>query len=144
MSVEGEYLPAPVQPKRARGPGGRPSDYNQKIADFIIMAIGLGHKVVDICRRVGINPATFYEWQREIPEFSERIKRARDDLDEQFELCVAAASLTDPRIALRVLARRKPDVWAEPKAGAATGEPVEVIIVVEGGMREANDPDQAP
>lgn len=54
--------------------------YSQKIADQICEKIAAGdHNILDICKQVGINKATFYKWRKDKRDFLDAIKEAEKD-----------------------------------------------------------------
>lgn len=59
--------------------------YSKEIVERICELKALGdHKVVDICKQVGINPDTYYEWKKSHPDFSEALKEADNQRLEAF------------------------------------------------------------
>lgn len=61
----------------------RPTKYNEKKVNRICSLIEKDtYTVSEICSLSGISEDTYYTWQKEKPEFSERIKEARDKYDE--------------------------------------------------------------
>jgi len=70
---------------------GRPSLYNQQLADKICELIAEGRSVVSVCSLPGMPcSASIYKWLSEQPYFSERYARARE-----VQLEVMAAELVD-------------------------------------------------
>ena len=60
-------------------PGGRPTDYNQEIAEEICVRISTGEPLVRICREDGMpHLASVYRWLSRFPEFSEMYAKAKD------------------------------------------------------------------
>lgn len=54
--------------------------YSKKIVDKICNLLKSdSYTISEVCRMVGINPDTYYDWQANKPDFSERIKKAQDD-----------------------------------------------------------------
>lgn len=56
---------------------GRKSTYNEKDAAEIVERIGKGETIADTCRDLQLGRTTVYDWQKEHPEFAERIAHAR-------------------------------------------------------------------
>jgi hypothetical protein len=85
-----ELLPAvveqPKQEERAKHPGGRPSDYNQEIADKICERIACGESARSICRDDEM-PAlsTLFRWLSRNKEFSEQYARAKEEQADALE-----------------------------------------------------------
>lgn len=66
-------------------PAGRPNKYSKKIAEKICALIETDtYTVAEICRMVKIGRSTYFDWIREIPEFSDAIKKAHDNRMEFF------------------------------------------------------------
>lgn len=51
--------------------------YNQKLAAAIVELVENDMPVTEICKIVGINRKTFYEWKNSKPEFAQAIEDAR-------------------------------------------------------------------
>jgi hypothetical protein len=68
---------------------GRASKYRKSIVDRICELIRSDtYTIREICVDVNINIDTYYEWKKKYTEFSDAIKKAKDDRDLKF---VAAA-----------------------------------------------------
>ena len=52
--------------------------YKKPLIDNFIHAIEIGHGRVKACEIVGIHYDTFRDWEKNKPEFSERLKKAED------------------------------------------------------------------
>lgn len=54
--------------------------YSKKMVDNICYLLKSdSYTIAEVCRMVGINPDTYYDWQANKPDFSERIKKAQDE-----------------------------------------------------------------
>lgn len=54
--------------------------YSKKMVDNICHLLKSdSYTIAEVCRMVGINPDTYYDWQANKPDFSERIKKAQDE-----------------------------------------------------------------
>lgn len=54
--------------------------YNKEIVEEITDLIKSdSYTVTEICKRVGIADCTYFEWQKEKPDFSEKIKKAKKE-----------------------------------------------------------------
>lgn len=61
----------------------RPTKYNKKIVSGICSLIKKdSYTIAELCSLSGINIDTFYTWQKNKPEFSDAIKKAREEYDE--------------------------------------------------------------
>jgi hypothetical protein len=61
----------------------RPTKYNKKIVNQICSLIKKdSYTIAEICSLSGIHIDTFYSWQRNKPQFSEAIKKAREEYDQ--------------------------------------------------------------
>lgn len=64
---------------------GRPTDYNQSIADEICERLSEGESLRNICREKGMpSKAAVFRWLGKFPEFSDQYARAREDQAENF------------------------------------------------------------
>ena len=67
-----------LRPKPKR-PVGRPPIYSEELADEIIKLIAADNSLLQICSKPGMpDRNTVMKWEREIPEFSANIARARE------------------------------------------------------------------
>jgi hypothetical protein len=59
--------------------GGRPTNYNEVVADNIIQLLTQGYSVHEICSADGMpSEVTFYTWVRKHPEFLQKYREGRD------------------------------------------------------------------
>jgi hypothetical protein len=56
---------------------GRPSSYYPALCDKLIAAMATGLSLDAAAVEIGISPRTAYQWQRDIPEFSQAIEIGR-------------------------------------------------------------------
>jgi len=56
-------------------PAGRPTKYDKSMCEDIIPLMSEGASKCEVAAKIGISEDTLYRWQREIPEFSEAIKK---------------------------------------------------------------------
>lgn len=54
-----------------------------EVKDIVIASIREGDKNVVACKKAGINQDTFYKWLKDRAEFSEAVKKARDEFREE-------------------------------------------------------------
>lgn len=108
---------------------GRPTTYNEKIADEICDLMAVGNTVIDICRREGFPPqGTLYRWLEKQPTFREKYARAREKQADFFaeQIVDIADTSTDWQKARLQLDARK---WFASKvAPKKYGEKVEQTI----------------
>lgn len=70
---------APKKEKAPKKPHGRPTTYDQKVADEICERMANGEPLREICRSEGMPPwRTVYSWQSANPEFFARIAQSRE------------------------------------------------------------------
>ena len=75
-------------------PAGAKGKYEPETVDRIIRTLELGMTQAAACNVGGIHVDTFHEWMNTRPEFSERVKSARDNgKREALERIIAAAKL---------------------------------------------------
>jgi len=110
---------------------GRPTKYTDEKADELCALIAEGNSAVRACKQVGVPLTTFYNWQRERPDFLGQVTRARDDQADTFadQLCDIAEYDEDvQRAKLKIDARKwvasrmKPKRWGDRQAIEHTGE----------------------
>lgn len=60
--------------------------YSKEIVDKICNLLATGeHRIVDVCKQVGISEPTFYEWKESKPKFLEALKGAEQQRLSQFK-----------------------------------------------------------
>lgn len=62
-------------------PVGRPPEYTPEILGKAASLIRIGYTHEETCEMLDISRQTYYRWQKEYPEFSDRIKQARHELE---------------------------------------------------------------
>ena len=104
---------------------GRPkgsTSYTADVGDQICELIAEGWSAVRACANVGVPVRTFYAWQRQHPEFSAQVSRAREDQADTFadQMCDIAEFDEDvQRAKLKIDARKwvasrmKPKSWGD-------------------------------
>lgn len=61
-------------------PAGRPTDYNDELADEICIRVAGGRTVLSICDDEDMpDKATFYRWRIKHPEFRDKLMCAREE-----------------------------------------------------------------
>lgn len=55
---------------------GRPTKYNQEVADRLILFIEQGLTIKDACCEVGVSPDTCSRWRQKYPEFAKKFMEA--------------------------------------------------------------------
>lgn len=91
------------KPTPKKRPAHRPTAYTAQLAAKLCEAIALGSTVDEGCKRVGIAPATFYDWSKHKPEFSDAVLRAKDERLNVLEETWARAGRKDWRAAEAML-----------------------------------------
>jgi hypothetical protein len=119
LSLMNELNPAPVaapQPTGVSKPkerGGRPTKYSPAVVRVICGAVADGTPFRFAAALGGISVGTFYEWQKQIPEFSAAIQRAlARGVHERLKLVKAAAKKGDVRAAMWWLEHVLPEDFA--------------------------------
>jgi len=65
--------------KKAKGPGGRPSIYSQKLADVICARLAEGESLRSICRDEGMpDKATVFNWMHSKDGFLDQYRHAKE------------------------------------------------------------------
>jgi hypothetical protein len=84
-------MPRPRKPKKPPGKIGRPSSYNEGIADRICTYISEGGSLTAFCLQDGVpRKATIMRWLRENALFRDCYARAREDQAEVYADSIAA------------------------------------------------------
>lgn len=65
--------------------GGRPTKYVPQFDDIVCNYIRENKTMEDIAKLLNVNVATVYDWQANIPSFSDAIKRGREQLLDRVE-----------------------------------------------------------
>ncbi len=60
--------------------GGRPTDYNEELADKVCDLFAMGYSMRQVCLEKGMpNPSSIYLWLSKYKEFSDKYVRAKAD-----------------------------------------------------------------
>ncbi len=80
---------AGAAPKRASKkkskPMGRPSIFDEKMANHILELASKGRVNSEICQEVGIALSTLYSWLSQYPDFSDAMSKTKDAVDDLVE-----------------------------------------------------------
>ena len=111
---------------RGDAKGGRPSLFNEAVADQLVAMLRAGNYVHVAARAAGISGTTFREWLRRgqseeeadapFRAFLERIEQARAEGQSRLVALVAKAAIDDWRAASWLLEREYPHLWGVPSA----------------------------
>lgn len=126
-------------------PNGRPSTYNEAVAEEICTQLVEGKSLAEICRQEGFpSYSTVVKWRNDIPSFSANYARAREDqadtdADRIGDIAnQVAQGLMDPQAARVAIdaykwtaGKRKPKVYGDKLAigGATDLPPVKTLDV---------------
>ncbi len=91
----------------------RPSKYDAAHANRIVKAIRAGNGTRTAAQLAGIDPSTLFDWQSKLPEFSERIRKARAEAEDRRVRLVERASRKNWRAAAWMLERQNPEEWGQ-------------------------------
>ena len=70
-----------------------------------------------IAERIGINPATLYDWKKKYPEISEALKKGKEVVDYEVENALLLKALCgDVTAQIFWLKNRRPDKWRDKPA----------------------------
>lgn len=106
--------------EKKKGKGGRPGKYEEWLKpEKLILVQGWkmdGLSDEQVAHNMGINPATFWDWKKRFPEFSNAVKTSGDVADRIIENALFQKA-KGGSIAAQIfwLKNRKPDVWRETK-----------------------------
>lgn len=133
---------------------GRPTKFNEEVAESILDLIAEGHSLRKICKRQGMpDRSTVLRWLNTHSSFAAKCARARclqadsidEDIDEVINECRAGAIAPDvARVVLSGLQWRAsklaPKKYGEKVEVEQTGEQRHVITFRRGGDRSAPSP----
>jgi hypothetical protein len=88
---------------------GRPTKYEPERVERILKAIRDGLPFVTAAAIGGISQTTFYQWQKDYPEFSDNIKEAEAVGEEELLASIRTDSTWQSKA--WILERRHPDRW---------------------------------
>lgn len=69
-------------------PAGRPTKYDKTYLKTVKLLADLGATTEQIAEFLEVNPDTIYEWANKHPEFSETMRGAKSQVDEEVELAL--------------------------------------------------------
>lgn len=70
-----------------------------------------------IAEKIGINPATLYDWKKKYPEISEALKKGKEVIDYEVENALLLKALCgDVTAQIFWLKNRRPDKWRDKPA----------------------------
>jgi Beta-ketoacyl synthase, N-terminal domain len=104
-------------PRKSRNPASKPA-YERKMLE----ALARGMSPARAAKVAGVGRSTAYLWRREDPEFAQKWDDAvADGIDLlEDEVCRRALEGSD-KLLMFLLERRRPEVWARPKANGPKG-----------------------
>ena len=59
---------------------GRPTDYRPEYCDEVVSFMADGKHVIEFAAHVGVAKSTVYKWAEELPEFSDALKKAQNQV----------------------------------------------------------------
>lgn len=116
---------------------GRPTKRDPQREDRLLNYLRAGLHKETAARSAGIDPSTFYDWQRRFPQFSEAVEKAVSDAEAILvgKIQQAASEGKNWTAAAWMLERRHPDRWARSDRLQIQGEiRAEVTLA---GLRDA-------
>lgn len=104
---------------------GRPTKFNPEIAAKILEKVRKGNYLPEVGAALGVHHSTIRKWinrggrtggaDRPYREFRDGYKKARAEAINALEECVQKAGEKDPKIALEILERLRPERWGTHK-----------------------------
>lgn len=119
---------------------GRPTKYNDAIADKIIGYVRAGCNRNDSAQACGIAVETMCQWMRRYPDFMQRVHEADAQAAVKMELVVSKHAVDDPKIAIAWLQAKRQKEWGkrqETQISNADGKPFETVIQIIGGDNDS-------
>lgn len=95
--------------------------YTKETVKEICDNLKLGLTIKDVCEYVGINPDTFFDWQKNKPDFSDRIKRAQMECKRRCISIIHRASINSWQASAWWLERRHADEYQMKNKTELTG-----------------------
>lgn len=92
-------------PKKPKAKMGRKSKFDD-VQEELLAHLRVGHTDKDACTLAGISTETFYTWLKDIPDFSDTVKKARMVAKDQCVKIVRRAALRSWPAAAWYLERR--------------------------------------
>lgn len=68
----------PTKGDKPKGQVGRPSHYDEDLAQAMLACIEEGEDITAACEMIGLPRRTYYQWLADLPEFRARCIRARE------------------------------------------------------------------
>lgn len=108
---------------KPKHPGGRPSKYKPAFCTEIIELMGQGYSLTAAASQIGVHKMTVYQWEKDIPEFSDAIKLARGKRLFKLENDLLGAK-DGPTVTSRIFALKNADrdEWTERVTNELTGK----------------------
>ena len=95
----------------------RPSKYTPELVDKLCQLVSSGMSVTKSCDAVGLSTSAYTEWNRDKPEFTARIKRARSEgIASLLSTVVCAARTGTWTAAAWLLERLEPETYGRQAA----------------------------
>jgi hypothetical protein len=108
---------------------GKPYKYNEDVVQRITQALRAGNTRRASCAYAGISEDTFAVWLKDIPEFSDSIKKAEGDAEVRNVAIIQRAADTTWQAAAWWLERKHKAEWSSRvEQTGADGSPVKVIV----------------
>lgn len=101
---------------------GRPSKYSPAFCEEIINLMSEGYSLTAAASVIGVHKDTVYEWEKQIPEFSDAVKLARGKRTYKLETDLLKAP-DGPTVTSRIFALKNAcaDEWREKVVQENTG-----------------------
>ena len=108
---------------------GRPTKYNKEVVQRITQALRAGNTRRASCAYAGISEDTLAVWLKDIPEFSDAIKKAEGDAEVRNVAIIQKAADTTWQAAAWWLERKHKAEWSSRvEQTGADGQAVKVIV----------------
>lgn len=128
----------------------RPSKFTPEVALSILNFVRSGNSQDAASQASGINPATYYNWQKKASagdkryvKFFEDVKQAKAEAEVRNVMIISDAAEKSWQAAAWWLERRNPDVWARRDEYRRESEkPTHINIVIKGEEEEDDKRDK--
>lgn len=102
------------QEDEARGPGGRPSKYEERYCEEVMAFMGQGFSLTAFAGEIGVARSTINEWMGAHPEFSEAVKIGQAKRTGRLERTLLAGE-TGPKVTAHIFALKNadPEGWKD-------------------------------
>lgn len=118
-----------AESKKKKHAGGAKSKHTPDVVTQILELIRAGNYESTAFQAVGISEATFYDWKKNKPEFSQAIKKAESEAVQSRVAIVMKAARKSWTAAAWYLERKRPDEWSlKQKVEHLVPEPIQFII----------------